>query len=79
MVPDFPLIFATYFYRGKSRELIFCCLVDDVYEGWRWLTRIQNGLGISLESVTLWTELSMGDNGCRWENLAQQRISVGQA
>ena len=33
-----------------------------------------NGSEVSLASVTLWTELSMGDNGCRWENLAQQRI-----
>ena len=40
MVPDFPLIFATYFYRGKSRELIFCCLVDGVYEGLLRLTLV---------------------------------------
>ena len=39
-VPDFPLIFATYFYRGKSRELIFCYLVDRVYEGLLRLTLV---------------------------------------
>ena len=40
MVPDFPLIFATYFYRGKSRELIFCCLVYGVYLGLLRLTLV---------------------------------------
>ena len=40
MVPDFPLIFATYFYRGKSRELIFCYLVYGVYLGLLRLTLV---------------------------------------
>ena len=39
-VPDFPLIFATYFYRGKSRELIFCYLVYGVYLGLLQLTLV---------------------------------------
>ena len=39
-VPDFPLIFATYFYRGKSRELIFCYLVYGVYLGLLRLTLV---------------------------------------
>ena len=33
MVPDFPLIFATYFYRGEFRELLFCYPVDRVDNG----------------------------------------------
>ena len=33
MVPDFPLNFATYFYRGEFRELLFCYFVDGVDRG----------------------------------------------
>ena len=40
MVPDFPLILATYLYRGKSRELIFCYLVHGVYLGLLRLTLV---------------------------------------
>ena len=38
VVPDFPLIFATYFYRGEFRELLFCYLVDRVDKGLRVVT-----------------------------------------
>ena len=40
VVPDFPLIFATYFYRGEFRELLFCYLVDRVDKGLQTFTLV---------------------------------------
>lgn len=42
MVPDFPLIFATYFYRGEFRELLFCYLVDRVDKGLQTFTLVDS-------------------------------------
>ena len=42
MVPDFPLIFATYFYRGEFRELLFCYLVDRVDNGLQAFTLVDS-------------------------------------
>lgn len=37
-VPDFPHIFATYFYRGEFAELLFCHIVNVVDKGLRVVT-----------------------------------------
>ena len=37
-VPDFPHIFAAYFYRGEFAELLFCHVVNRVYIGLRVVT-----------------------------------------
>ena len=37
-VPDFPHIFATYFYRGEFAELLFCHIVNVVDKGLRVTT-----------------------------------------
>ena len=42
MVLDFPLIFATYFYRGEFRELLFCYLVDRVDKGLQTFTLVDS-------------------------------------
>ena len=42
VVPDFPLIFATYFYRGEFRELLFCYLVDRVDKGLQTFTLVDS-------------------------------------
>lgn len=42
MVPDFPLILATYFYRGEFRELLFYYLVDRVDRGLQVFTLVDS-------------------------------------
>ena len=37
-VPDFPHIFAAYFYRGEFAELLFCHIVNVVDKGLRVIT-----------------------------------------
>jgi len=37
-VPDFPHIFAAYFYRGEFAELLFCHIVNVVDKGLRVVT-----------------------------------------
>lgn len=37
-VPDFPHIFAAYFYRGEFTELLFCHIVNVVDKGLRVVT-----------------------------------------
>lgn len=37
-VPDFPHIFAAYFYRGEFAELLFCHIVNVVDKGLRVTT-----------------------------------------
>ena len=37
-VPDFPPIFAAYFYRGEFAELLFCHIVNVVDKGLRAVT-----------------------------------------
>ena len=37
-VPDFPHIFAAYFYRGDFAELLFCHIVNVVEKGLRVVT-----------------------------------------
>ena len=37
-VPDFPHIFAAYFYRGKFAELLFCHIVNVVDKGLQVVT-----------------------------------------
>ena len=37
-VPDFPHIFAEYFYRGEFAELLFCHIVNVVDNGLRVVT-----------------------------------------
>ena len=42
VVPDFPLNFATYFYRGEFRELLLCYLVDRVDRSLHALTKVDS-------------------------------------
>jgi len=42
VVPDFPLTFATYFYRGEFRELLFCNPVDGVDKGLQAFTKVDS-------------------------------------
>ena len=37
-VPDFPHIFAAYFYRGEFAEFLFCHIVNVVDKGLRVIT-----------------------------------------
>ena len=55
MVPDFPLNFATYFYRGEFRDLLFCYLVDRVDKG--------------LQTFTLVDSNTKGKEERKWPNL----------
>ena len=38
LVPNFPLNFASYFYRGEFAELLFCHIVNVVDNGLRVVT-----------------------------------------
>ena len=38
LVPNFPLNFASYFYRGEFAELLFCYIVNVVDKGLRLVT-----------------------------------------
>ena len=65
MVPDFPLIFATYFYRGEFRELLFCYLVDRVDKGLQTFTLVDSNTKgkeerkwSRLKKEISWTELT---------------------
>ena len=65
MVPDFPLIFATYFYRGEFRELLFCYLVGRVDKGLQAFTLVDSNTkgkeerkGPRLKKEISWKELT---------------------
>ena len=60
MVLDFPLIFATYFYRGEFRELLFCYLVDRVDKG--------------LQTFTLVDSNTKGKEERKWSRLKKRNI-----
>ena len=42
VVPDFPLIFATYFYRGEFRELLFCYFMDRIDKSLQTFTLVDS-------------------------------------
>ena len=65
VVPDFPLNFATNFYRGEFRELLFCYFVDGVDRGlhaWTKVDSVTEGKQVrkwpNLIVATSWNELT---------------------
>ena len=44
--PDFPHIFAAYFYHGKFAELLFCHIVNVADKGCQWFTSVYSIGGI---------------------------------
>ena len=65
MVPDFPLIFATYFYHGEFWELLFCYFVSRVDKGLQAFTLVDSNTkgkeerkGPRLKKEISWKELT---------------------
>ena len=54
-VPDFPHIFAAYFYRGEFAELLFCHIVNVVDKGLRAVTMEDKIEADRKKSVISWT------------------------
>lgn len=62
-VPDFPHIFAAYFYRGEFAELLFCHIVNVVDKGLRVVTIEDRFEADRQKSVISWTGLTKVVNG----------------
>ena len=60
-VPDFPHIFATFFYRGEFAELLFCHIVNVVDKGLRVTT-----MDDILEDDRQYYIVDKVDKGCQW-------------
>lgn len=62
-VPDFPHIFAAYFYRGEFAELLFCHIVNVVDKGLRVVTMKDRFEADRKKSVISCTGLTKVVNG----------------
>ena len=60
-VPDFPHIFAAYFYRGEFAELLFCHIVNVVDKGLRVVT-----MKDKFEADRQYYIVDWVDKGCQW-------------
>ena len=60
-VPDFPHIFATFFYRGEFAELLFCHIVNVVDKGLRVST-----MDDIFEADKQYYIVDKVDKGCQW-------------
>ena len=60
-VPDFPHIFATFFYRGEFAELLFCHIVNVVDKGLRVTT-----MDDIFEADKQYYIVDKVDKGCQW-------------
>ena len=60
-VPDFPHIFAAYFYRGEFAELLFCHIVNVVDKGLRVVT-----MKDKFEADRQYYIVDKVDKGCQW-------------
>ena len=61
-VPDFPHIFAAYFYRGEFAELLFCHIVNVVDKGLQVVTMEDRFEAIGKKRYIVdWV-----DKGCQW-------------
>ena len=60
-VPDFPHIFATYFYSGEFAELLFCHIVNVVDKGLRVTT-----MDDIFEADKQYYIVDKVDKGCQW-------------
>ena len=61
-VPDFPHIFAAYFYRGEFAELLFCHIVNVVDKGLRVVT-MEGRLKLIGKKRYI---VDLVDKGCQW-------------
>lgn len=61
-VPDFPHIFAAYFYRGEFAELLFCHIVNVVDKGLQVVTmEDRSEADRKKRYIVDWV-----DKGCQW-------------
>ena len=60
-VPDFPHIFATFFYRGEFAELLFCHIVNVFDKGLRVTT-----MDDIFEADKQYYIVDKVDKGCQW-------------